>query len=435
MSSKSELAGSADVDSFLSEIERFPIDRTSILQDKLNLVNRNRTSLFPWRGQFSPELIELLLSYYANPNSTVLDPFVGSGTTLFEAARKSLSCYGAEIIPAAVEMSRTVHFANLSVQQRVKYIQQARSIIGNHLPGYTTLFPIEKQTNKTKLSIEEAIRKMLNEASKDQLLHNILINAVMGYMNAGKSKKPNDLLDAYHKHVNIILSLPFTPRTCRVYHCDARQLPIKSATVDLIITSPPYINVFNYHQNHRKAMELADWDLLEVAKSEIGSNRKNRGNRFLTVIQYAMDMLQALCEMRRVIRPNGRIIVVIGRESTIRGIRFKNYSILSALAVGGAGMKLICRQERKFVTRYGEAIYEDLLHFVPTEERPSPAEDFAREIALHSLKSAMGQKTSDDIHRNIASAIANARTVMPSPLFKLENLKPQIYRGCDNESF
>jgi hypothetical protein len=64
---------------------------------------------------------------------------------------------------------------------------------------------------------------------------------------------------------------------------------------ELIVTSPPYINVFNYHQNHRAILELLGFDLAATsAASELGSNRKNRGNRFRTVIQYALDMEAAL---------------------------------------------------------------------------------------------------------------------------------------------
>jgi hypothetical protein len=40
-------------------------------------------------------------------------------------------------------------------------------------------------------------------------------------------------------------------------------------------------------------MEVLGFDILKVAASEIGSNRRNRGNRFITVIQYALDMEEA----------------------------------------------------------------------------------------------------------------------------------------------
>jgi hypothetical protein len=75
-----------EIAALISEVEQFPIDRETTAQERLDLDNRSRTSLFPWRGQFSPELIERLLSEYAVSGSVIADPLVGSGTTLFECA-------------------------------------------------------------------------------------------------------------------------------------------------------------------------------------------------------------------------------------------------------------------------------------------------------------------------------------------------------------
>lgn len=126
------------IHTLISELQT-PIDRESIPQNQLDLVKRGRKSLFPWRGQFSPELIELLLTHYANPKAVVVDPFVGCGTTLFEALRKSLTCFGIEINPAAVEIARTVHFVNIDIPKRVEYIRMAKAIIEKYLPSYYNL--------------------------------------------------------------------------------------------------------------------------------------------------------------------------------------------------------------------------------------------------------------------------------------------------------
>ena len=56
----------------------------SEIQESLNVTYRTRTSVLPWRGQFSPQLIEFLLSQHSSER--VFDPFCGSGTVLYEAA-------------------------------------------------------------------------------------------------------------------------------------------------------------------------------------------------------------------------------------------------------------------------------------------------------------------------------------------------------------
>ena len=71
-----------------------PLDRTSLPQGNLDIAERVRTNPLPWAGQFSPQLVERLLAAYAPRNGVVLDPFVGSGTSLLEAARLDLRNLG-----------------------------------------------------------------------------------------------------------------------------------------------------------------------------------------------------------------------------------------------------------------------------------------------------------------------------------------------------
>ena len=74
-----------------------PLDRTSVAQALLNIDNKQRSNLFPWNGQFSPQLIEVLLRTYAPEKALVLDPFAGSGSTLAAAALAGRSYIGVEL--------------------------------------------------------------------------------------------------------------------------------------------------------------------------------------------------------------------------------------------------------------------------------------------------------------------------------------------------
>lgn len=135
---------------------------------------------------------------------------------------------------------------------------------------------------------------------------------------------PEKILKQWARLAETVRSLPESSESVEVYQADARKLPAESDSVDLVLTSPPYINVHNYHQKFRRSVEALGWKVLTIAPSEIGSNRQNRGNRFVTVIQYALDMVLAIREMARVARPGARLILVLGRESTVRGVPFLN---------------------------------------------------------------------------------------------------------------
>jgi hypothetical protein len=143
---------------------------------------------------------------------------------------------------------------------------------------------------------------------------------------------------------------------------DARSIATKyTNNVDLIITSPPYINVFNYHQNYRGIVECFGYNLLNVANSEIGSNRKHRQNRFMTVVQYAMDMGRVLESSAESLTQNGRMIWIVGRLSNVRKTPFYNSRIIKDLVDKIEGLDVYSINSRKFNNRFGKEIIEDII--------------------------------------------------------------------------
>ncbi|MDQ2806660.1 MAG: site-specific DNA-methyltransferase [Chloroflexota bacterium] len=405
----------------LHQFDDLPCDYVTTPQARLDLDHKQRSSLLPWRGQFSPELVALLIEQYSRPDSVLLDPFAGSGTTLFEAARKNLACYGVEINPAAVEMARTAHFVTVDKADRAAAIKRTERLIETHIqPAQPDLFSYQSAPASAAVSSTQAIDAQLEPLlaqAADPLVHNILANTIMRYLDS-PTRNGDQFLRAFREHAGLITALPYSGQACTVFHNDARTIPLATGSVDLVITSPPYINVFNYHQNNRPAMERMGWDLLAIAKSEIGSNRKNRQNRFLTVVQYALDMTAALGEMRRLLRPTGRAIVVVGRESNVRGVPFRNGRLVAALAVAGAGFRLASRQERKFQNKFGSVIYEDILHLFPVAARCPNADAVACVVARAVLAEAAGQKD-ETVQHEIQDAWERAGSVPPSPLLSL----------------
>jgi len=417
------ISGFNSIADLLAEINSVPYDRVSITQEHLDLANKFRTSIFPWRGQFSPELVELFLDKYSQDTSVVLDPFVGSGTTLFEAARKGLTCYATEINPSAFEMASTAYFVNLPLAERKKVIQTAVAFVEDCIRPFTwNLFSYQDQELPPQQvfndSEELVFKTMLQQTEDEPLVYSLLVNAIIRYMSYPIPRTETDFLRALQEHAKIVKSIPYSKRACKVFHADARCIPLPDQSVDLIITSPPYINVFNYHQNNRPAMELIGWDLLTIARSEIGSNRKNRQNRFLTVVQYILDMLDVLKEMRRLLSAGGRAIIVVGRESNIRGLSFKNGLLVAAIALGATDFHFEARQERKFKNKFGEIIYEDILHLIPGASRTVAEDNFARSLAAWSLLEV--SKTADkQTYEEVLEAKQRVYAVQKSPLFKL----------------
>lgn len=56
-------------------------------REKLDVVNKTRSNIFGWRGQFTPEFVAYLLDEASEGTGLVLDPFCGSGTVLQECGQ------------------------------------------------------------------------------------------------------------------------------------------------------------------------------------------------------------------------------------------------------------------------------------------------------------------------------------------------------------
>lgn len=349
-----------------------PINRTEIPQSDLNIDIRTRTNLFSWNGQFSPQFVEAELSNYADENFIVVDPFAGSGTTMCEAARKNMTAYGIELNPSAYHMAKTYELVTLDFVERNDLIMSVDNLI------------------KRVAENDDIMAKLTGfvENEKNDNVRNV-ISTLIVLMDIFKNEVNIDLLNnKWEKLQNTIVDLPVSRKKVSVFNGDAREIPLKSNEVDILLTSPPYINVFNYHQNYRRSVEALGYDVLNIAKSEFGSNRKHRGNRFLTVIQYCIDMALSLKEAIRICKPEARMIYVVGRESTVLGYSFCNSELIFRIATEVFGIDFDIRQERVFKNRYGQMIYEDILHFLNKEvafEADNVIQEKAREIAVEML--------------------------------------------------
>ena len=378
-----------------------------IPQEKLDIIEKNRANLFAWRGQFSPQLIETILTYYCPSNSVILDPFVGSGTVLLEASYLSLEAYGFEINPAAYIMSHTYEFINDS--QKKEVLKNLRNIIDQEFP--LRIFEVSDQVENLVDKLQNT-RNMLPDRSK------VLFDALVIILDVCKNKITQEFIQKKFSHLsNIITNLPYSQKPIRVGLSDARSLPLENNQIDFVVTSPPYINVFNYHQNYRQSAEILGWDLLKIAKSEIGSNRANRSNRFYTVVQYCLDMGDILKELARVSKQQARIVLIVGQESNVLGVPFYNADIIEKIGIKAKLFQKVLRQKRKFKNKFGKVIIEDIINFINLNNQVSQEviEQISREVAFEVLESSRLFVSSEN-QLFLESAIAKVNNIQKTPI-------------------
>jgi len=389
-----------------------------LLQDKLDVKNKTRANLFNWRGQFTPQFVDYILENFAQNDGVVVDPFSGSGTVLLESARKDLVCYGYEINPAAYAMSKFFSFCNVVQDVRTEVASSLQSKVNKLLTKYDGL-PMFSEED----SFRDSYRNLLNFAQElfaqiDNPSERILaIDALFTAEDYKIGNMESTIFRATRYIIDCLMKLPYTDRLIAAVLGDARMLHKNCpARASVIFTSPPYINVFNYHQNHRAILEVLGWDMLEVALSEIGSNRKNRGNRFKTVVQYCLDMELTLKSFWECLQNDGLVVFVIGRESNVGKTPFYNGEIVKDIAQGVGGFKDIQNFTRTFINKFGIDIKEDIIVLKKSEIQPTLS--VAKDIALKHLESSLG--FAPEVAKvDILNSIACIDTTQSSPFFSV----------------
>lgn len=255
------------------------LHRVALSQLELDVTVRTKTNKLPWRGQFPPELVGYFLDTICKDSKSIFDPFCGSGTVLFEAMIRGKAASGVEVNPAAWHLAKLASFAGLSMGTKRSILDLLRPIAMANGPA-TGLF-------SSSIHINNILQFIRSEETEEPVASCLAALLLLGM---------RDEVELAHGHLargaaSVLQVLKDVHDITAYGGCnleDARCTSLEDDSVDGIITSPPYINVFNYHQNYRSAVELLGWRPLDAAPSEIGANRKHRGNRFLTVIQYCL---------------------------------------------------------------------------------------------------------------------------------------------------
>ena len=390
--------------------------KTIISKGELNIKNKERSNLLPWKGQFSPQLVESLLCSYSRSDDVVLDPFMGSGTVLHECSRQRINSIGIELNPAAVKMAQIYLMSLHPKSSRRKFISSVESRILPKISETLSLFqnPRSEIQEPSFIELFDQIHSCYSKhLSKESRL---IFETYLVLLDPKETKlTKNKALSLWKRLSSLVMGLPESKSEMCIYNGDCRSTFLSKNSIDLVITSPPYLNVFNYHQQKRFSIEALGWDVLSVARTEIGSNRKHRGNRYLTVIQYCLDICMVFEELHRVCKPKAQIIFVVGRESNIRKTAFYNSEIIANIAEMSLGFIVTGRYEREFKNRFGKIIKEDLLlienpHRLLNGIGPGK---IAHKVLLEAQKRAP-----EESRKDLQCAIDAIGKVAPSPDYK-----------------
>lgn len=319
-------------------------------------------------------------------------------------------------------MSKFFSFSNLNPGRRIKFLQRVELALSTELKNLNGQ-PVYQENSdyrsayKNLLSFGKKLIKYTDNEDEKIFLLNLLFLSERDK----ELKLKDSALKSFNYLKKSLLGLPFAKKMIDAKLQDARTVNKNFVrAIDLIITSPPYINVFNYHQNYRGILEIFGYDLLKVAESEFGSNRKNRGNRFRTVIQYCLDMEQSLNSFWHALKVGGKMVIVVGRKSNVRKTPFYNGSIVMEILSEMQGFRTIENLERSFTNKFGEVIKEDILIVSKADYKVDF--EIGKNVAKKHLEQALAACNDDSIILDLRDAIGNINAIESSPLFSPKSI-------------
>lgn len=359
-------------------------------------------------AKFIPQLVERLIDeYVSSEEAHINDPFMGCGTTIVTAISRGLEASGTDINKIAYLITK-VKSTPIEPTYLDRKIKEFFSSLGFLSDSRKLLFNIEieplipqkhidridywfSEQNKNELGrILRVIQKEKDETIKNFFLvafSHILKNCSIWLQ--GSTKPTRDLkkkrikpYDALKRHLrkmqrgNCVFYNVVPPKLrdnliseyLNIKIDDARRQPTPDESVDLIVSSSPYVTSYEYADLHQLStiwLDLAD-DLIEYRKGFIGTSYKDYDSRKLksriamdTVTQmferskkmareieaFFLDMEGVFDESFRVLKPGGRCCYVIG-DTRLKGIDILNAEIFAeSLQYSGFRLDRIIKRE------------------------------------------------------------------------------------------
>lgn len=313
--------------------------------------------IYPYKGKFHPQMIRALINIIKlEPGDTVLDPFIGSGTTAVEAQLLGINCIGIDISPLCVFQSR-VKVDSIFVLDKIKSLESeaieafSRSLQSNMSSNFSSIHGYD--------SFLEAI-------GDERVRSFYLIAKLIAVSDAARRRRK--IYDSFVKNLrqmiksvelyrNVVEELKLKLGSVKIEKADCRNLPLDDESVDGIVTSPPYSIALDYVKNDAHALEALGYDLEKIRKNFIGV--RGRGSERIRL--YNEDMKKSLKEMHRVLKPGKYCVVVVG-NATYRGKEIKTVEFLIKYCEK-IGFKLVKNIDKIIYGLYNVIQKENILIF------------------------------------------------------------------------
>ena len=322
----------------------YSFEEASAANNKMLSIHRWTNWIAGFSGDFAQSAIK---QYLPSPKkgSLILDPFAGVGTTLIEANRKGIDCVGFEINPFAALVTQVkLQAMEVDVTKlRIAIDRYRKHMLALELnectlqplpnsvapPGFHSRIPFFSKTIETKVLYTLDYIQELPPSLRD-IFRVALGSVLVGFSNytyepslgsrpgAGKSLISSAPVGEIisKKLGNMIEDIEFLQREMigrtrqpsgRIYrssYFDSHQY-IEPGSIDLVVTSPPYMNNYHYVRNTRPqlywaALANSSSDLKILEEANFGKYWQTvRGRKNIPLDFDLSELEQQIAEIRQ----------------------------------------------------------------------------------------------------------------------------------------
>ncbi|MBM3302317.1 MAG: site-specific DNA-methyltransferase, partial [Deltaproteobacteria bacterium] len=335
-----------------------------ILSEDLDFHDASSTyashAIHAFAAKFPPQLPRTFIESLTGPDDIVLDPMMGSGTTVLEAAISGRRAVGVDLDPLAVrlcavkttpiETRRLTRAINSVLDRAALYMFQRVTLhdeihrrfdaASRKFLDYWFLPQTQEELTALLMSIEKETEPKI--ASFLRIVFSSVIITKSGGVSRARdlahsrphrvvSKKPRSAIEQFEtqarKGIAALAELPPDLAAVQLYHADARNLPLRGSSVDLVITSPPYANAIDYMRAHKFSLvwfgerlrELSElracyigsencgghiqYELPPDSANDVTALAARDPGKARILEKYLTDMTRVLAEILRVLRP------------------------------------------------------------------------------------------------------------------------------------
>jgi len=287
----------------------------------------------PYPARFIPQIPLTLIKLFTSEKETILDPFCGGGTSLVEAFLNNRNSIGVDFNPLGILISKvkTTLLSNNDIEFLTKILHQLKNecvVNKNEINDFVSNLPntniknkFSRKVIKDMLNIRLFVYNLKNEGKVDLFdlgkvaLSSVVWSFVNGYNSSSVKNLFLNKIRMMIQEIQNTKKVIAKPPLVILLEGDSRRLDLKDKCVDLIITSPPYVNAMDYYRLHLYNMFLLGINYNYFKKHEIGCHSHFIENRFRLLSEYLGDMLRSMIEMNRVLKMNKLAIIVIGNSS------------------------------------------------------------------------------------------------------------------------